>query len=65
LSNRNLGKQGEELVYIREQHELRAADRDDLARKVQWTSVVRGDGAGYDIPPLSAIPCAALQFLKR
>jgi len=47
--NRKLGKQGEELVYIREQHELRAAGRDDLARKVEWTSVVRGDGAGYDI----------------
>lgn len=47
--NRKLGKQGEELVYIREQHELRAAGRDDLARKVEWTSVARGDGAGYDI----------------
>jgi hypothetical protein len=47
--NRKLGKQGEELVFIREQHELRAAGRDDLARKVKWTSVVRGDGAGYDI----------------
>lgn len=47
--NRKLGKQGEELVYIREQHELRAAGREDLARKVEWTSVVRGDGAGYDI----------------
>jgi hypothetical protein len=47
--NRKLGKQGEELVYLREQHELRAAGRADLARKVEWTSEVRGDGAGYDI----------------
>lgn len=47
--NRKLGKQGEELVYLREQHQLRAAGRDDLARKVEWTSEVRGDGAGYDI----------------
>lgn len=47
--NRKLGKQGEELVYLREQHKLRAAGRDDLARKVEWTSEVRGDGAGYDI----------------
>lgn len=47
--NRKLGKQGEELVYLREQHELRAAGRDDLARHVEWTSEVRGDGAGYDI----------------
>ncbi|MBA3510733.1 DUF3883 domain-containing protein [Sphingomonas sp.] len=47
--NRKLGRRGEELVYLREQHELRAAGRDDLARKVEWTSEVRGDGAGYDI----------------
>ncbi len=47
--NRKLGKQGEELVYLREQQELRAAGRKDLARKVEWTSQVRGDGAGYDI----------------
>ena len=47
--NRKLGKQGEELVYLREQHELRAAGREDLARKVEWTSEVRGDGAGYDV----------------
>lgn len=47
--NRNLGKRGEELVYLHEQLKLRTADRDDLARKVEWTSEVKGDGAGYDI----------------
>lgn len=47
--NRKLGKQGEELVYMHEQQLLRAADRSDLAKKVEWTSEVRGDGAGYDI----------------
>lgn len=47
--NRKLGKQGEELVYLREQHELRKAGRKDLAKEVEWTSEVRGDGAGYDI----------------
>lgn len=47
--NRNLGKRGEELVYVHEQLALRSAGRDDLARKVEWTSEVRGDGAGYDI----------------
>jgi hypothetical protein len=47
--NRKLGKQGEELVYLHEQHRLRSAERADLARKVEWTSEVRGDGAGYDI----------------
>ena len=47
--NRTLGKRGEELVYMHEQFKLRTAGRDDLARKVEWTSEVRGDGAGYDI----------------
>lgn len=47
--NRSLGKRGEELVYAHEQFALRSAGRDDLARRVEWTSEVRGDGAGYDI----------------
>ena len=47
--NRSLGKRGEELVYMHEQFKLRTAGRDDLARKVEWTSEVLGDGAGYDI----------------
>lgn len=47
--NRKLGKQGEELVFRHEFTRLKAAGRDDLARKVEWTSEVRGDGAGYDI----------------
>jgi hypothetical protein len=47
--NRSLGRCGEELVFLREQHWLRAYGQADLARKVEWTSEVRGDGAGYDI----------------
>jgi hypothetical protein len=47
--NRKLGKQGEELVFMHEQWRLRSADRADLAKRVEWTSEVRGDGAGYDI----------------
>jgi hypothetical protein len=47
--NRRLGERGEERVFNSEQARLRAADRADLARKVEWTSQVRGDGAGYDI----------------
>lgn len=47
--NRSLGKCGEELVFLHEQHRLRAQDQPDLARKVEWTSEVHGDGAGYDI----------------
>jgi hypothetical protein len=47
--NRKLGKQGEELVFMHEQRRLRSADRAELARKVEWTSEIRGDGAGYDV----------------
>ncbi len=47
--NRSLGKRGEELVFMHEQKQLAACGRADLARKVEWTSEVRGDGAGYDI----------------
>jgi hypothetical protein len=48
-SNRALGKQGEELVFEHERFRLISLGRDDLARKLEWTSVVQGDGAGYDI----------------
>lgn len=47
--NRSLGKRGEELVFLHEQHWLRAHGQLDLARKVEWTSEVHGDGTGYDI----------------
>jgi hypothetical protein len=47
--NRALGKLGEELVLEHERIRLVSAGRDDLAEKIEWTSEVRGDGAGYDI----------------
>ena len=47
--NRKLGKQGEELVLFHERRRLISGGRDDLARKLEWTSEVQGDGAGYDI----------------
>lgn len=47
--NRTLGLLGEEKVFRHEVAKLVAADRVDLARKVEWTSQERGDGAGYDI----------------
>jgi len=47
--NRQLGKNGEECVFVAEQSALRAAGREDLARKVRWVSAEDGDGAGYDI----------------
>ncbi|RZJ82647.1 MAG: DUF3883 domain-containing protein [Brevundimonas sp.] len=47
--NRALGLLGEEHVLHDERTRLIAADRPDLARKIEWTSQERGDGAGYDI----------------
>ena len=51
--NRALGRAGEERVLAHEQATLRSAGRDDLARKVRWTSEEDGDGAGYDIASFS------------
>lgn len=47
--NRQLGKAGEEAVFVYERLALREADRPDLARKVRWVAQEDGDGAGYDI----------------
>ncbi len=47
--NRQLGHNGEEMVFNFEQERLRQIDRPDLARKVRWISKEEGDGAGYDI----------------
>lgn len=47
--NRVLGRLGEQHVLHHEIASLIAADRMDLAKKVEWTADVHGDGAGYDI----------------
>ncbi|MEE9433278.1 MAG: DUF3883 domain-containing protein [Sphingorhabdus sp.] len=47
--NRTLGKAGEERILAHEIASLRQASRNDLAARVQWTSVEEGDGYGYDI----------------
>lgn len=47
--NRKLGRQGEELVFRYERQKLIGGGRQDLARKLEWTSEERGDGAGYDV----------------
>lgn len=47
--NRSLGKAGEEFVLDLEQKRLHDGERPDLARKVRWTAVEDGDGAGYDV----------------
>jgi len=48
-ANRALGRSGEQHVLNHEIARLVAADRRDLAKKVEWTADVHGDGAGYDI----------------
>lgn len=61
-SNRALGKAGEEHIYFAERDRLIAAERPDLASKVQWTSQELGDGAGYDIR--SYDPSGAERFIE-
>jgi hypothetical protein len=47
--NRALGRVGEQHIYDHEITHLIESDRIDLAKRVEWTSEERGDGAGYDI----------------
>jgi Domain of unknown function (DUF3883) len=47
--NRELGREGEELVLHFERERLEQRDRADLAKKIRWISEEDGDGAGYDI----------------
>lgn len=49
MRNRHLGEAGERLIFDREIDFLTKSNRLDLAKKVEWTSQERGDGAGYDI----------------
>lgn len=53
--NRRLGRFGEEWVLEFEQRRLHDDEaRPDLARKIEWISETRGDGAGYDIASFNA-----------
>jgi hypothetical protein len=47
--NRELGKRGENVVYLSEVARLRADGRNELAQRVRWVSEEDGDGAGFDI----------------
>lgn len=49
LKNSSLGEAGEEFAFHFERRNLIGHQREDLARRVQWTSKEIGDGAGYDI----------------
>ena len=46
---RRLGTAGEEFVFRLERHRLERDGRSDLAKKVEWVSESRGDGAGFDV----------------
>ncbi len=48
-SNRRTGERGEEFALQFEKKRLTFLKRDDLAKEVEWTSRLKGDGAGYDI----------------
>jgi hypothetical protein len=48
-ANRDLGRRGEEFVLEFERRRLHDGGETQLAKRVEWTARVKGDGAGYDI----------------
>ena len=48
-NNRQLGERGEAFVIEFERYRLQRANREDLAREVEWSSSEKGDGLGYDV----------------
>lgn len=47
--NRALGLKGEQFILEFERYRLANAGREDLVKDIEWTSDLKGDGAGYDI----------------
>ena len=47
--NKKLGLDGEKFILEQEVLRLNSCEREDLASKIEHTSVMIGDGAGYDI----------------
>lgn len=62
--NRRLGRLGEEWALEFERRRLHDAGRTDLARRVEWVSQTRGDGAGYDIASFGATAAPMLIEVK-
>jgi hypothetical protein len=48
-ANRDLGRRGEEFVLEFERKRLHDIGHAELAKRIEWTAHVKGDGAGYDI----------------
>ncbi|MEM8753410.1 MAG: DUF3883 domain-containing protein [Pseudomonadota bacterium] len=63
-ANKALGRAGEERALASERAALRSAGRDDLARRVRWTSEEEGDGAGFDIESFAPDGSARLLEVK-
>jgi hypothetical protein len=53
-ANRELGHRGEEFVLEFERKRLHDGGRRDLLTRIEWTSEIRGDGAGYDVRSFNA-----------
>jgi len=47
--NRKMGERGENFALKVEKNRLQLLGREDLAKEVEWTSKIKGDGAGFDI----------------
>ncbi|WP_254654706.1 DUF3427 domain-containing protein [Bacillus sp. FJAT-27986] len=60
--NKNIGLKGELAVLEYEKSYLISQGRNDLATKVIHTSIVEGDGAGYDIQ--SFMPDGSMKFIE-
>lgn len=60
--NKSLGLAGEKFVVAKEKERLIAAGLPDLASKVLHSSVIRGDGLGYDV--MSFFPDGSRKYIE-
>jgi hypothetical protein len=63
-ANRDLGRRGEEFVLEFERRRLHDGGRRDLAKRIEWTARVRGDGTGYDVQSFNPDGTARLIEVK-
>jgi Protein NO VEIN, C-terminal len=63
-ANRDLGRRGEEFVLEFERKRLHDGGRRDLVPRIEWTSKIRGDGAGYDVQSFNADGTSRLVEVK-
>ena len=63
-ANRDLGRRGEEFVLEFERKRLHDSGRRDLVPRIEWTSQVIADGAGYDVQSFNPDGTARLIEVK-